>query len=278
MSVCVVTNVYNEAFHLPIWLRYYGVQVGIANCLVVDHGSDDGSTDDLHGAGRITLPRHVFDDDRRALFLSDLANSLLRMYDAVIYTDCDEFLVADPEHFASLPAFVAAMKAPAATAIGLNLVHRILTEPPIDAARAILPQRRHAQFAVSMCKTLVVRAPVRWGAGFHDSSHPPQFGGLYLFHLRWLDRDRTTKRMAITRAIDRVTLGHGLHQRMEDTQIDRRFTALSRRPVEDGFAFDDLTDRFVAETRCAGGLYHAPRDLRRDALAIVPARFARSGL
>jgi len=279
LSVCVVTNVYNEAFNLPIWLRYYGAQVGIANCLVVDHGSDDGSTDDLRGAGRITLPRSPFDDDRRAAFLGELASSLLRMHDAVIYTDCDEFLVADPARYAGLPEFVAAMKGPAATAIGLNLVQRTDLEGAFDPARPVLAQRGHAQFATAMCKTLVVRAPVRWGAGFHDASLPPAFDGLYLFHLRWVDRAAALRRMAITRYIARANPDHGAHQAMADEQVARRFAALTRLPVDDVFDFAELTTRFVAEARRGDdGLYHAPRDLTRAGLVRVPTRFADSGL
>jgi len=38
---------YNESFYLKRWYRWYGSQLGIENCFVLDHGSDDGSTDDL---------------------------------------------------------------------------------------------------------------------------------------------------------------------------------------------------------------------------------------
>jgi len=123
MRVCAVTNVFNEAFNLPIWLRHYGAQVGIENCLVVDHGSNDGSTADLGGAGVIRLPRSPFNDHKRARMIAGLVGSLLPAYDAMLYSDCDELLVADPAKYANLVAFCEAFEGKAATAIGLNVIH-----------------------------------------------------------------------------------------------------------------------------------------------------------
>ena len=62
---------------------------------MIDDRIDDGSTDDVGLAGRLTIPRMLFDDGQRAEFVSDLQRDLLRYFDVVIYTDCDELLVPD---------------------------------------------------------------------------------------------------------------------------------------------------------------------------------------
>src|SRR5579863_5502571 len=141
MTVCAITNVYNESFNLPIWLRYYGAQIGSRNCIVVDHGSNDGSTADIGDVGIINMPRNKFSDEKRARFLSDLASSMLRIHDAVIYSDCDEILVADPAIYSGLADFCAKLRAPCATAIGFNLVHHLREERLIDHRLPILQQR-----------------------------------------------------------------------------------------------------------------------------------------
>ena len=44
--LAAVTMVYNEPEFIPLWIKYYGEQVGKENCYIVDNGSDDGSLDD----------------------------------------------------------------------------------------------------------------------------------------------------------------------------------------------------------------------------------------
>src|SRR5580698_4543584 len=105
MNVCAITNVYNEQFNLPIWLRHYGKQVGIENCIVVDDGTDDGSTDDIGQANYIRVPRTTFDDVNQSDMISTLVAAMLRKYYAVIYSDADELLVAVPRRFSNLVDF-----------------------------------------------------------------------------------------------------------------------------------------------------------------------------
>lgn len=245
MRVCAITNVYNEAFNLPIWLRYYGGQFGIENCIVVDDGSDDGSTSNLGGASLLRLPRLPFEDGRRADLMSSLATSFLTYYDAVIYSDCDEFLVADPRRYNSLLDFCERMKTPATTAIGLNVVHNLTEEGPITASRPILSQRSYVQFQSSMCKTLLVRSAVEWGGGFHSSSLPVSFGDLYLFHLKHVDLGEDLKRLSVTRTLNFAKpSGTGGHQRISNEALVKAALRDSNLPLEEGFDFSALTKRF----------------------------------
>jgi hypothetical protein len=245
VRVCAITNVYNEAFSLPIWLRYYGGQLGIENCIVVDDGSDDGSTADLGGASRLRLPRLPFDDGRRGDLMSSLATSMLRYYDAVIYSDCDEILVADPRKYSSLIDFCERFKGPGCTAIGLNVIHNLAEEGPIDPSRPILDQRSYVHFQSSMCKTLLVRSPVSWGGGFHSSSLPVAFSDLYLFHLKMMDLGEALRRLALTRELNLAKQdGAGRHQRISNETLIQWSLRDSKLQLEEGFDFSPLTTRF----------------------------------
>jgi hypothetical protein len=61
-KIAIITMVYNESFNLPIWIKHYRRTAPNANLFVVDHSSDDGSTDNLSGVNKIALPRDKLDE------------------------------------------------------------------------------------------------------------------------------------------------------------------------------------------------------------------------
>ena len=213
--LAAVTMTYNEAELLPLWLRHYAAQVGERHCYVVDHGSDDGSTDALGEVNRLRLPRSPQDDARRARFISDLCAALLQYYAAVIYTDVDELAVAEPD----LPHYAATCP-PVTTAIGLNVI-QAGDEAGLDLSRPIGPQRRYAAFSSALCKPVLIRRPVAWAPGFHCTDEAPQFGRLFLLHLRYADRTVALARLARTRSMAWAELAAGAHQRVDDASFTR---------------------------------------------------------
>jgi Glycosyl transferase family 2 len=132
MHVAIVTMVYNERVNLPIWIRHYTRHCPGATLFVIDHGSDDGSSQGLSGVHLVPVPRTPFDDQTRTELVADFQHALLRLYDVVIYTDCDEMLVADPRLHASLASFLAGTNSDVIAPIGLNVHHLLGFEPPID--------------------------------------------------------------------------------------------------------------------------------------------------
>ena len=96
MRIAAFTMVHNEADFLPLWIRHYGREIGVENLYCVDHGSDDGSTEGI-GISITRFPRRRdFDSVIRSFLIANFHASLLRSHDAVIFSDADEFLVADP--------------------------------------------------------------------------------------------------------------------------------------------------------------------------------------
>lgn len=277
--------VYNEAVLLPVWLRHYAAQCGAQNCFVVDHGSTDGSTasDRVGNASILRIPRSPQDDPRRAAAISELCASLLRWYEAVVYTDVDELLLADPAEHRSLAAFASEL-APdtVVTAAGLDIIHRPDTEAVLDWDRPVGGQRRWLRFSSAMCKPSLIRRPVSWAPGFHCIDAPPAFDRLFLFHLRYADLATGLQRLRGTRIQDWASPEAGAHQRMADADWEgmlRRMAGLplveaedALRPSDERLAFWLDQVRQSAETR-RHDQYKIDLHLSGDQLWRLPDRF-----
>lgn len=192
--LAAITMVRNEAAMLPRWVSHYAAQCGGYDGLVViDDNSTDGSTDDLP-CPVIRIPPFIhrqFEPARLGL-LSHLASGLLESYDAVAFTDADEFLVADPDRYDTLLDLLAARPDTRVFgAMGLNVVHHVGEEPALDPGLPILSQRRLAKFIPLMCKPAIKRVHAQWTASSHGLKGVPwQIDpDLYMFHAKFADRD-----------------------------------------------------------------------------------------
>lgn len=220
MKVAIITMCYNEGAMLDLWARHYGNLVGMQNLFILDHGSSDGSTVSC-GGNVIRLPRGEFDDNRRATAISLQQQALLRFYDAVVYTDTDEFLVVDPARHGSFMAFMQTVNGPVTAPLGIDVAHLPKTELAIDFRRPILSQRRFGLFKASGSKPVIVTEPTEWAGGFHMVRSEPDFrSDIMLFHLKAVDLERGLERLRVTRALEwpeaSLKIGIGGHQRIDD--------------------------------------------------------------
>lgn len=235
MKLAAVTMVYNEPDYMALWCRHYGAQVGLGNCFVIDHGSDDGTTDDLGDANVIRIPRSPKDNDLRARLVSETCAELLGRYDAVIHVDVDELLVADPRYHRNLADCARSMTGPVMHAIGLELWHLEQEEPAIDISRPVSLQRGWSWFNSALCKPVMIREPVVWAPGFHSATAPEAagplaFDHLFLFHLRYFDVARGLARLARTRAMAWASEHAGQHQRQPDEKWLRLVAGVASLP------------------------------------------------
>jgi hypothetical protein len=252
MTVTAMTMVYNEGAMLRRWLQHYGGHLGHKNLLVLDDGSNDGSTDDIGAAGRIRLPRGEFDDGIRADFVSNLQAALLKFFSAVIYTDCDEFLIPDPRKFANLAEYIGRTSPDCIRALGLDVFHDRTKEGRLAADVPLLAQRRYCRFYSDMCKPLVTKVPVRWVAGFHAADKAAQVDPeLFLIHLKYADYDDAIRRQEITNTMKwsnrAIESGWGKKHRAPKHEMTRNFfDAPAARLARDGGS--DLDPHALAET------------------------------
>ena len=234
MRVAALTMAYNEPVWAPAWARHYAAQLGAENCLLLDHGSDDGSTDALPVPVR-RLARSPLDEVWRVGQVIDAVRGLLRTHDAVFHSDTDELLVADPALYPDLRAYAAATPHPVVTAIGLDVQHLPDEEPPLDPHAPFGPQRAWVRFAASMCKPALVRHPVAWAPGFHSSDAPLVTDRLFLLHMRYADLGLGLRRLARTRAQAFASPDVDGHQRVPDAEFEamvRLIASLPRRGTD----------------------------------------------
>jgi hypothetical protein len=281
MAYAAITFVYNESVNLKIWAKYYGEMFGHENLYVVDRGSDDGSTDDLGSVNLIKVPRRKFDEHEKTHLMASLHSSLTSVYDAVIVTDCDEILVPDPDRYESLSAYLDGMPGDYANAMGIDVIHMMTIEPPIDLSRPILSQRRFGRFFSPECKHLASRVPIRWLPGLHASDKPPIFDtNLYLFHLKYMDYSCAVKRQAINNntewSQDSLDKNYGLHHRWNlEHFVHQGFLVpidLRNRGLIEEFAFEKqvalLEEKVVRDPE---GNYRLPMDISN--MINIPDRF-----
>lgn len=236
MRVAALTMVYNEPVWAKVWARFYSRQVGAANCLLLDHGSDDGSTEGL-GIRVERLPRSPLDEEARAALVSARAAELLQSYDAVVHSDADELVMADPARHRDLVAFAGSVGEAVVTAAGLDLQHLPAMEMPLDPSRPIGAQRQWVRFSAAMCKPAFIRKPVRWIPGFHACEASMVTGGLFLIHMRYADLAFGLQRLARTRGQEFASPALNMHQRVSDGDFVQMVQSIGMLPRED-FGFD----------------------------------------
>lgn len=251
-DLAVITMVRDEGAMLRRWVEHYGREVGVEHLVVLDDGSSDGSTADLP-CPVIPLPplTRPFERSRMGL-LSGLASGLLEAYDAVVFTDADELLVADPDRWSDLGHFVHEQPdALALGALGLNVVHAP-GEEPLDPARGVLEQRAHATFVPLMCKPAMKWVAADWAAASHGLRAPYDVHpDLYLFHLKFADRDHL-----------RAVADH----RRAMVEADGRAAGTSWSKNADEMV--EVLDRAAASVRTDAPVFTAPRGAELDALVI----------
>jgi hypothetical protein len=191
-SVVVITMARDEGTMLRRWVDHYAREVGVDNLVVVDDNSSDGSTDDLPcPVLRIPpLTKKSFEPARMGL-LGGLSAGLLEAYDAAIFCDVDEFIIADPQQHESLRHFVAARPDRQAVGVmGLNDVHDVAREPALVDDQPILGQRQLAKFLPLMCKPSLKWEPANWALASHGIKCPFEVDPeLFMFHMKFADRD-----------------------------------------------------------------------------------------
>ncbi len=231
MRLAALTMAYNEPVWASVWARFYARQVGAANCFLLDHGSDDGSTEGL-GIHVERLARSALDEDARAARVSAVTRELLRAYDAVVHSDVDELVVADPRRYSDLIAYAATRSEPVVTAVGFDVQHLPGEEPPLATGRPIGEQRQWVRFSAAMCKPSFVRRPVSWSPGFHACDAAMVMDGLFLFHLRYADLDLGLRRLERTRGLAFANPDINPHQRVSDEAFALMVGSIAQLPRE----------------------------------------------
>lgn len=276
MRLAAVTMAYNEPVWAGVWARFYSRQVGAENCFLLDHGSDDGSTEGLEVHVE-RMARSALDENARATTVSAVVAELLRSYDAVVHSDVDELVLADPSRYRDLLEFAEAVPGLVVTAAGLDVQHLPGEEPPLDVRRPIGEQRHWVRFSAAMCKPSFVRRPVRWMPGFHRCDAEMAVDGLYLLHLRYADLGLGLQRLGRTRSQSFSTPETNPHQRVSDDDFAAMIGAIAQLPRESApFAMaEDPLATWLACVKAAQEDGEPWLTIAGDRLWEIPARWRR---
>ena len=227
-SRAVFTIVQNEADFLPLWLDYYGRHFDPADVYVLDHDSADGSTEAI-GELCTVVPVHreqSFDHVWLKSTVEEFQSFLLGSYDAVLFAEADEFVVAEPLRHDGLAAYVDGLEGPAACCTGYNVVHYPEEEKaPLRFDQPLLRQRGYWHRSPKYSKRLIGRIPLAWTIGFHFESNAPEVlpdPSLYLIHLHRVDYDHclARHRAAVERTWNQDDLEQGLGRESRVVDVD----------------------------------------------------------
>ena len=195
MATAALTMVFDDPDLLEIWVRYYSRFLDRKNLFVVTHGQQDYANDIAEGC--TIIPVHRRDpyprmDADRWFFLSDISSALTWMYDTVICNDVDELLVVDPEVSDDPIEYIDTVSAAdVITPFAVEIMHRWTEEHDLDLKKPILNQRKYVRSNNWYCKPCVIRKRVQWVPDGHGIMNQPKLHldpHLYLFHLKWMDR------------------------------------------------------------------------------------------
>ncbi len=194
LRIAAITFCRDEGRMLPLWLRYYGGELGVEHLYVVDDSSEDGSTEDLPcDVLRIPPIRGGKFNSTRMAVVGNLGRALLQLYDVVLFCDTDEFIVPDPDKWAGLREYIEARDVEglgAVGSLGFNVVQHVGVEGPLDTDQPLLGQRRLAKFLPLMCKPAIKWSPEHWSSGTHGVRTPYRVDPeLWMFHMKFGDRD-----------------------------------------------------------------------------------------
>lgn len=187
---------HNEKHHLPIWLNYYGENFGYENLYVLDHDSNDGSTDNLQdlGVNHIRLHHTRINDDNGFMtrILQAKQEELLQSYEYIINPDADEFLLPNPEIYMSLKYYVEKLKEKnqkVGVATGYEVLHDRHKEPAIIWDKPLLSQRKQWIPVDTYNKPIILGEIRLWSHGKHHllDSTPANDKNLILCHTNRLD-------------------------------------------------------------------------------------------
>ena len=192
MKIAAMTIVKNEEYYLPVWLNYYRQFFSPKDIFVMDNGTDDGSTMNIHANVIKVISEFSFDCQRLVDMVKAMQRQLLEIYDAVLFAEADEILV--PKEHGRFDQHIKKFKVVRCN--GFEVVHVMGKEPSLDWSRSILQQRGFWFHNPEYCKPLLSKVPLDWEHGFHNCNpEPPIDPNFVLIHLRRIDYEHSKMRL-----------------------------------------------------------------------------------
>lgn len=197
MSNIAFTVVQNDMVILELWLSYY--RQFFDRIHIIGNGTREQYRDyfdKLNAQEGVTaeiLDLFYDDSDRTLGVVRERSDIFHKEHTWVLYSDCDEIVIPDPEKYADLRDFMKKSPDIETYCEGYDII-QVEGEEAIDYNKPYLRQRSYWSRNESYNKPLLSRRPIYWVAGYHkegdmsdDESKAIKDTGLYLLHLKYSD-------------------------------------------------------------------------------------------
>ena len=204
--------------------------------------------------------------------MTHMQSSLLNFFDSVIITDCDEILVPDPSEFSTLRDYIDKVDFDYVNAIGINILHVMHLEGPLEFKAPILTQRQYGRFNSPCCKQLLSRVPLRWLPGFHSTDKIPKFDNrLYNFHTKAMDYGIAVARQVVNQETvwseRSLAVKFGDHHRWNIQKFVHEYFLVPIHIFNENlfmdFSFEDELTQIKSETISNGGFFSIPMNVSK---------------
>lgn len=269
--IAAVTTVRNDTMFLEKCARYYGNQLGTKNLYILLDGHDQVVPLSIQDVNTMYLPhlplKGEVADRRRGKVMSDLARNLFAVFDAVIVTDVDEFIVVDPGLKLSLVQYLTQMNSrTSVSALGLDVGQHLDMESPINLDAPFWDQRKYAHVSSRYTKPTVAIKPVTWGYGMHRTKGRNFYidPNLFLFHFGMVDHQLSTNK---TSDKDRLSTGWTGHL----SRREKLFKIITESEPKDGNDYFDEARRYQTWHRPIYAI-NKPGSIPGDPVVRIPKR------
>jgi len=177
MKKAIFTLQHNEQWYLPMWYKYYSQFFAPEDIYILCHNTDKDLKPiftNINANVRFLTTDAIFDHDWLLNTIQGFQRELLKKYDYVVFTDCDEFLAPMT---GTLGEFIDNATEPAYRAYGYDVIEdKMYRSGGFD-------------------KTLISRIPLIWVHGYHTAQ--PDFkqdDNLRLYHIHKLNYQEAWER------------------------------------------------------------------------------------
>jgi hypothetical protein len=191
----VFTIVKNEYYFLPKWINHYSKFFDKKDLYILDHESNDGSTENLDVNVKKVINNLAFDHEWLVNTVRSFQRELLEKYECVIFAESDEFLYSLNKDLNLIIDDFLKTNEPYITSIGYEVIQDIQNEKFLNDSEEIMINRNNWFRHTLYDKTLISKIPLNWEYGFHNITESKNFKfNLYLAHLHRHDLKLMVKR------------------------------------------------------------------------------------
>jgi hypothetical protein len=195
-DVAIFTIVKNESYFLPIWIKHYSKFFKKEDIYILDHQSNDGSTNNLDVNVVPVINELAFDHQWLVDTVENFQKKLLEEYTCVIFVESDELLYSINIPFTELIGKFISSNETHITCTAHEIIEVIGKEKQLLPDDSIIDNRNYWFRYPIYDKTLISKIPLIWTWGFHDVRNVPKNTNpdLFMCHLHRCDFEMMLKR------------------------------------------------------------------------------------